>query len=342
MTEAGKASSFLSMNDLTEIISKFPDLRIVVLGDLVIDRYINGTTGRISREAPVLIVREESEDARLGGAGNVVANISAMGGHPLPVGLVGSDDAGSELTEMLATRGIPGESVMVDPNRFTTEKTRVLAGGKNTVRQQMLRIDRVNDGPVTQAIRDMLVERLIRALGEADAVVISDYGEGVVEGSVLDEVLKVIQAGAIPVFADARRGIERFMGAEVLTPNEPELAMATGIDVHKSSGLEKAGRRLLADARARTVLVKRGNNGMALFVPDCETQTLPVFGTAEVADVTGAGDTVIAAFALARTAGAEPADAMRLANMAGGIKVTKSGTAVVKAGELVAALQRKD
>lgn len=330
------------MNDLTEIISKFPDLRIVVLGDLVIDRYINGTTGRISREAPVLIVREESEDARLGGAGNVVANISAMGGHPLPVGLVGSDDAGSELTEMLATRGIPGESVMVDPNRFTTEKTRVLAGGKNTVRQQMLRIDRVNDGPVTQAIRDMLVERLIRALGEADAVVISDYGEGVVEGSVLDEVLKVIQAGAIPVFADARRGIERFMGAEVLTPNEPELAMATGIDVHKSSGLEKAGRRLLADARARTVLVKRGNNGMALFVPDCETQTLPVFGTAEVADVTGAGDTVIAAFALARTAGAEPADAMRLANMAGGIKVTKSGTAVVKAGELVAALQRKD
>jgi D-glycero-beta-D-manno-heptose-7-phosphate kinase len=342
LTEAGKASSFPPMNDLKQKIAGFPDLRIVVLGDLVIDRYIHGTTRRISREAPVLIVREESEDARLGGAGNVVANISAMGGRPLPVGLVGSDDAGNQLLEMLAARGISGESVMVDPNRFTTEKTRVLAGGKNTVRQQMLRIDRVNDEPITTAIRDMLVERLKRAIGEADALVVSDYDEGVIGGCVLDEVLNVIQTGATPVFADARQGIERFKGALALTPNEPELARATGIDVHKSSGLEKAGRKLLADTQAEMLLVKRGNNGMALFLPDCETLKLPVYGTAEVADVTGAGDTVIAAFALARMAGAEPADAMLLANMAGGIKVKKSGTAAVEARELIAALQRKD
>jgi len=328
------------MKDLSPIVDKFHESRIVVLGDFVVDEYIFGTTRRISREAPVLIVSEEKRDTRLGSAGNVVANVRALGGWAFPVGLIGVDDMGSRLMEMMANRGIDTDGLLVDPARFTTTKTRILAGGRNTIRQQMLRIDRLNEEHVSQDVRVMLVDNLRRALESADALVVSDYGEGVIEAELIDEVLRIINENKLPVFVDSRFRVEHFHGADTLTPNEPELWGASKQDVAKDKGLEKAGRWMLQFTGCKAALVKRGRKGMALFMPDRETIKVPAFGLEEVADVTGAGDTVLAAYSLARTAGAAPDEAVHVANVAGGIKVTKSGTAVVEASELKPALKQ--
>ncbi|RME21765.1 MAG: hypothetical protein D6806_14105, partial [Deltaproteobacteria bacterium] len=174
------------MNELARFVEKFSGKKVAVLGDLVVDRYIHGTTRRISREAPVLIVKEEGNEARLGGAANVVANIQAMGGDPYPIGVVGADDDGNWLVQELAKRGIRPDAVVVDPTRVTTTKTRVLAGGANTIKQQMLRIDRLSDGDVSPGVRSNLVERLERFLPVVDALVVSDYKEGVVSREVFD------------------------------------------------------------------------------------------------------------------------------------------------------------
>ena len=207
------------MSEFEKLVKSFHGRRIAVVGDLVVDRYIHGNTRRISREAPVLIVREEAQEARMGGAANVVANIHALGGEPVPVGLIGADDNGNWLLQALANRGISPEGVIVDPNRFTTTKTRVLAGGRNTVRQQMLRVDRINDDPVTAPIRSNIIERLRRVLTNVEALVVSDYREGVVEEEVFEEIQQIAAAGQVPVYVDARRGIERFRKAEALVPS---------------------------------------------------------------------------------------------------------------------------
>ncbi len=327
------------MKTLAEKIQSFGDLPIAVLGDLIADVYISGTTSRISREAPVLIVREESREVRLGGAANVAANLRAMGGRPVPIGLVGADPEGERLLEMLGQGGISTHGILQTEEHFTTVKTRVVAGGQNTVRQQMLRVDRVHEGPPPVHLQKRLVDELRLALDGVAALVISDYAEGVVEALVREEALKEARARGLVVLADSRRRIAQFSNLDALVPNEPELAAITGIDLKQSADVERAGRELLTRSNCRCLLVKRGRNGMALFLPGQPAKLIPAFGSVEVADVTGAGDTVLAAFALALTAKADPADAMLLANMAGGIKVTKSGTAVVTAQELLSALK---
>jgi rfaE bifunctional protein kinase chain/domain len=329
----------MTMNSLADKIQSFGDLPIAVLGDLIADVYISGTTSRISREAPVLIVREESREVRLGGAANVAANLSAMGGRPVPIGLVGADTEGERLLEILGQRGIPTNWILRTQEHFTTAKTRVLAGGQNTVRQQMLRVDRVHEGPPPLQLQKALVEVLREALDGVAALVISDYGEGVVEELVREEALNVARERGIMVLADSRRRIEQFTKLRALVPNEPELSAVTGIELKTLADVEQAGRILLARSGCDCLLVKRGRNGMGLFVPGQPTKMIPAFGSVEVADVTGAGDTVLSAFALALMAQADPVDAMLLANVAGGIKVTKSGTAVVTAQELLNALK---
>ena len=327
------------MNKLSELVDKFRGTRITVLGDLVIDEYIFGSPERISREAPVLIIHEHEREVRLGGAGNVAANIRALGGRPRPVGLIGVDDVGEQLMDLMADRGINSEGILVDPDRFTTTKTRVLGGGRNTVRQQMIRIDRQSDTLVDPSIRTILVEHLKRALEGADALVVSDYAEGVVEAELFDEVMRIIRDKSVTVFVDSRHRIEHFLGADTLVPSESELFGASKLNVSTEQGLEKAGRWLLQTARCGAAMVKCGKKGVALFIPDQPTLKVPAYGPDEVADRTGAGDTVLAAYSLARCVGAEAEDALRIANTAGGISVTKSGTAVVMAAELKSALE---
>lgn len=338
-----RAGRFVPMERLNALVDEFSKARVVVVGDLVIDEYIFGTTERISREAPVPVVREEKREIRLGGAGNVVANIRALGGKPRPVGIVGVDEMGRQLLDdLMASSGISIDGIAVDPSRFSTTKTRILAGGQNAVRQQMLRIDRVTGERVGPTVRRTLVDYIRRALEGADALVVSDYGEGVVEGEVFDEVLRIMKEGTIPVFVDSRYRIEHFRHADTLVPNEPELWGASKQDVSSEEGLEQAGRWLLQKTASRATAVKRGKRGMALFVEGEPTFKLKAYGLEEVADRTGAGDTVLAAYSLARSVGGDFRDAMTVANTCGGIKVTKSGTAVVTARELRQALEKME
>ncbi len=326
------------MNALARHSEAFSEQRLVVLGDLVADEYVSGTTSRISREAPVLIVREERRELRPGAAANAVANLRALGGAPRPVGLVGDDADGAALLRDLQQRDIDCSGIVSAPGRRTARKTRILAGGRNTVRQQMLRLDRLAAKP-DAGLRAELVARLRAALDSAAGLVVSDYGEGVVADEVFAAVLAAARDG-VPVFADSRFRIADFHGVAALTPNEPELAAATGIELDGLAAVERAGRSLLERTGAAAALIKRGRAGMALLQPGAELVALPAFGSSEIADVTGAGDTVLAAWSLARAAGAAPIDAMRLANIAGGLQVTKAGTAVVTGEELSAAIDR--
>lgn len=331
----------MSASDVSEVLNAFVGKKMLVIGDLVADEYVYGTTSRISREAPVLIVREDKRELRAGGAANVVANIKAMGAEPIPVGLVGQDSTGKRLLQMLIDSGVDCSGIVVDQGRFTTTKTRVLAGGRNTVRQQMLRLDRLNAEAVSEHSNKELQASLSRTLDRADAVVVSDYGEGVV-GQRLVELMCNLASQGVSVFVDSRFKVGSFNGVGALVPNEPEMASAVGYELDRPDSLERAGRSLLEKTGSGVVLLKRGRNGMALFQPDTPTQYVQAYGSAEVADVTGAGDTVLAAWSLATMAGASPLTAMRIANLAGGIKVRKAGTAVVKNKELIDGVQNAD
>jgi rfaE bifunctional protein kinase chain/domain len=337
LTSDLEADSFGLMSGLGEFVNAFGDRSLVVLGDLVADEYVYGATSRISREAPVLIVQEERREIRPGGAANVVANIQSMGGHPRPVGLLGDDLAGRALMQQLSSWGVCCDGLVVSDRCQTTTKTRVLAGGRNTIRQQMLRIDRLNCEDMSSADCVALQDRLQKALVGALGLVVSDYGEGVVRQVLFDVVMQCAHQGEVPVFVDSRFRIGSFKGVDTLTPNEPELAASVGHEIKDRKTLEKAGRRLLSRVHCDCLLVKLGRQGMALFQEEQPTDFVLAYGSDEVVDVTGAGDTVLAAWSLARVAGARPAEAMRLANTAGGIQVTKAGTAVVNANELLTA-----
>lgn len=321
------------MRDLSGIVERFTGRTIVVVGDLVADEYIYGQTDRISREAPVLIVRYEADEVKLGCAGNAAANLRALGAKVLPVGLVGADDMGKRLRKLAGEAGMDDRHIVVAPGRRTESKTRILAGGKNTTRQQMLRVDRANDGPIGPAVEQKLLRALVAAIEKADAVLVSDYGGGVLTALVAQ--LAVDAAPRMPVCVDSRYGIRSFQGATVVKPNEPELEAATGVRTGGDPGLlERAGRELLAALHSGAVLVTRGRSGMALFAPGVPTDHIPAHGAADAVDVTGAGDTVIAALTLALAAGADMLSAARLANVAGALVVQKPGTATVSQDEL--------
>ncbi len=331
----------MTVADASEVLRMFSGKKLLVIGDLVADEYIHGTTSRISREAPVLIVREDDREVRPGGAANVVANIRAMGADPIPVGLVGEDEAGRVLLDKLSESNIDCSAIFVDPDRFTTTKTRVLAGGRNTVRQQMIRLDRLNTNPVSDETLRQMESRLTMAMDKASAIVVSDYGEGVVQDHMVKMICDLAKQG-VKVFVDSRFRVGMFHGVSTLVPNEPELVAAVGHEIADPDSLERAGRWLLEKTGSGAVLLKRGKNGMALFAPGVPTEFARAFGSAEVADVTGAGDTVLAAWSLANVAGASASLAMKIANAAGGIKVGKAGTAVVENRELAAVVQDID
>ena len=326
--------------ELARILDRFAGARIAVIGDLVADEFVYGETDRISREAPVLIVRYESSELKAGGGANAVANLCALGARVLPVGIVGDDEIGRRLRALLEEQGADVSGVLVAPGRPTATKTRVLAGGKNTRRQQMIRIDR--DGPGAPA-PDLIV-KLQKLLGEAaqraDAVLVSDYGLGLLAPPLVETVCALARAGRI-VCADARYGLSQYRGVALAKPNEVELEQAAGRRIGDDpQALEDAGRGLLRTLGCGALLVTRGRSGMALLRAGVPTALLPVHGSHDAVDVTGAGDTVMAASTLSLACGADALDAARLANVAGALKVQKAGTATVTVAELRAELAR--
>jgi rfaE bifunctional protein kinase chain/domain len=320
------------------VISRFREITVAVLGDFVADEYVYGETERVSREAPVLIVKWEGSELKLGCAGNAAANVRALGARVRAVGVTGAPseaDAGRRLRVLLRDAGIDDEHVVTAPGRPTETKTRILAGGKSTRRQQVLRLDRPA-GALGPLVEQKVVRALRAAAQHADAVLVSDYGGGVCTPAVVAAACAL--ARRVPVLVDSRYHIERYRGATAAKPNEPELQTATGLVLDGSlTALERAGRKLQREMRLKALLVTLGRNGAALFRPRAPTVRLPQYGGKEAVDVTGAGDTVMAAFTLGYSASRDFALAARIANVAGGLKVGKFGTATVSNEELAAA-----
>ncbi len=321
---------------LLAVVSAFQGLRIVVVADLVMDEFLNGRVERISREAPVLILQYEGSDLRLGGGANAVHNIKTLGGEPFPVGFVGNDATGRSLMALLKRKRIKTTGVGRARNYGTPRKTRILGGGFHSTRQQIVRMDRTRPlSDTAQQGSEAHVRRVLRRMGPVEGVLVSDYGLGLVTQEVLKLSIAFARKHRAPLTADSRHALLGLSGATAVTPNEPEVEEALGITIgHDKKKLEKAGRTLQARLQTPSVLVTRGSDGMSLFEAGAPPRHIPVFGADEVADVTGAGDTVIATFTLALAAGATALEAAHLANLAGGLVVMKRGTATVSAREL--------
>jgi rfaE bifunctional protein kinase chain/domain len=328
---------------LGRLVRAFRGRRVLVLADLVADEFVYGRVERISREAPVLILRHDATDLRLGGGANAVHNIRTLGASPLPMGVLGRDERGLRLRRMMREKGISTRAVFDEPGYATPVKTRILAGRAHSTKQQIVRLDRYQHLPPASRARRAVLLALRRLRAPVDGVLVSDYGFGLLSPALVRAAVAFARRRRIPVTVDSRFALLRFRGMTAVTPNEPEVEDALGITIgHDKGRLEAAGRTLLRRLRCAAVLVTRGGDGMALFEPRAKPLHIPIHGTDEVADVTGAGDTVIATFTLALAAGATPAEAARLANYAGGIVVMKHATATVSAEELEAAVEQDE
>jgi rfaE bifunctional protein kinase chain/domain len=322
---------------LRETVDAFGARTVAVIGDLIVDEYLFGKPARISREAPVLILRFTEREVLLGGAGNATHNVHALGAHALPVGVIGRDAAGDELLSLLRGAGIPTDGIVAEAGRTTPVKTRIMAGGYQATRQQVVRLDREPAADLQPVTEDALLSRLAAVAGRADAFLISDYGYGAVTPRVFEGIKTLARRSGAVVSVDSRYQLPRFVGVTAATPNEAELEVLAGA-ADDERAVDKAGRQLLERLDARMLLVTRGSRGMALLERDGATTFIPIHGTDEIADVTGAGDTVISAFTLGLASGAAPVEAATLANVAGGLVVMKRGTATVSAAELRQAL----
>ena len=318
------------MNPLRPILDRVKGKRIVVFGDLVADVFVYGEISRISREAPVLILNHRDTQTVPGGGANAIHNLWGLGATPLPVGLVGDDAEGQKIIEYFSNLGIDVSGISVAKSYRTPSKMRILAGAVHSQRQQIVRLDSGN--PLQDdKVRNAVVQKLKIAMRDADALLISDYGYGLASPEIISKVHK----NSIPATIDSRFSLASFSNMTAATPNEPEVEAALGISIgNDTKKLETAGRTLLRKLKHDALLITRGKDGMALFERGKKTIHLPIHGSDEIADVTGAGDTVIATFTLALAAGAGYYDAARLANYAGGIVVMKYGTRPVMLEEL--------
>ena len=329
------------MSRLLELLDGFSAKRIAVIGDLIADEFIYGRVARLSREAPVLILQYDSTEIVAGGAGNAAKNVAALGARAHIVALAGKDEPGKRLWASL--RHVDSKGLLRPSGYSTPVKTRILAGGVHTAKQQIVRIDRVISTWYDARTRTEFARAALKAAAQCDAILMSDYGTGLVTPDLARALIKKVAARsrrrAVPILIDSRYDLMRYRGLTACTPNESEVEQIFGVKIGDNArALERAGRELLKRTRMSAVLVTRGSRGMALFESGRPTIHVPIYGSDEVADVTGAGDTVIATMTLAIAAGASFYEATRLANYAGGIVVMKRGTATVSSDELRASI----
>jgi len=321
---------------LIALVDRFPGRAVLMLVDAVADRFVHGAPKRISREAPVLILRWERDQVAPGGGANAAANIRALGGVPLPVGFVGDDETGEALVDSLREREIPVDGLLRRKSWPTPTKTRILAGFPTGIKQQVVRIDREEFSPLDDGERAQLARRVDGFAGRAPVAVLSDYGYGSVSPTLLPAVRRALTAPGF-VLVDSRFRLADYRGTDGATPNEEEAEALWGGSLDAAPGIDTIGAELRARLEASFLLITRGSRGMALFTREGAAH-VPVHGTSQVADVTGAGDTVIGVHALALAAGASALEATLLANYAGGLVVLKTGTATISADELRAAI----
>ena len=332
-----------SRDRLLQLTGAMKGKLIVVYGDIVADRFIYGTPKRISREAPVLILRQYRDDTLLGGAGNAINNILALGGLPIPVSVLGTDAAGSALIERLTSQGVDcGGILRVDRYRTPT-KVRILGGMPHASRQQIVRYDIEDSVQLTEEEANRFSWLLRDQIHICHAGLISDYGYGVVTPAVAGNLSGY--AKGKPVTLDSRYDLLRYPDVTAATPNEEEAAAAAGMSLYDDSNgdnIEFVAQTLQQSLDCEAILITRGSRGMMLLERGGNPLFIPVWGTDQVADVTGAGDTVIATFTLALAAGASYAEASKLANYAGGIVVMKMGTATASNEELQRAIEHDE
>ena len=334
MQRAPKAS-----DRLVKIIDEFPKLSITVLGDLIADEFIYGEISRVSREAPVLILRHRDRTVVPGGAGNAIYNLADLGVNVLPVGVIGDDEPGRLLLQAFRRKRISVSGIRRIKGRNTITKTRVLAGTTHSARQQVIRVDREPEEALDRASIHELIYETRGYIHASDALLISVYGYGAATPQIYSNVRSKAALNGIPVTVDSRYRTLDYAGVTAATPNEPELEEALRIRIgNDDDTLVKAGNAILQRMKLQSLLVTRGKDGMVVFPKSKKPVFIPIYGPDEVADVTGAGDTVIATYTAALAAGADAESAARLANYAGGIVVMKRGTATVTRDELLRAV----
>jgi rfaE bifunctional protein kinase chain/domain len=314
---------------LSENLDRFASCRILVVGDLVMDEYLWGRVERISPEAPVPVVEVKEESLMLGGAGNVLNNIISLGGNVLLCGVIGNDPMGRELTRKLRELNSPIDGLVVEDGRPTTIKTRIVAHS-----QQVVRVDREERKPVDDKSIDRILATIEEEIPASDAIVVADYGKGLVTQSLMDGIRSLSQNSRIILAVDPTvRNVPFYQDVTLITPNNYEAQQMSGIQIDDDQSLTRAGTHLLEELGCQVVLITQGDKGMTLFENDGQPTHIPTVAR-KVFDVSGAGDTVIATFTLALAAGLKPGQAATLANLAAGIVVGEVGTATVPAAKL--------
>jgi rfaE bifunctional protein kinase chain/domain len=318
------------------LLAAFPTKRVLVVGDLFADEYIKGQVARISREAPVLILQQKEALLYPGGAANAAANIASLGGGCDMAGLVGEDLMATRLSAELNRRGVDTGLCLRDASRPTTTKTRISAASQQSVTQQIVRVDQESRHAMTEALEDALLAGIAERMADYDAVLLSDYGNGVLTPRVISGVMAQAAAQNKVLAVDSQRDLREFPGAWIVTPNQPEAEQVVGFEITDQESLKRAGDIILKEAKLRSALITRGGEGMALFEADGTITQIPAFNRTEVFDVTGAGDTVVGTLTLALAAGATFPEAMVMANVAASIVVRRFGTSVTTREELSA------
>ena len=328
------------MQELISIANKMHGKKVLVIGDIVADVYVDGRISRISREAPVLILEKAGEKVVAGGAANVIANAATLGAEVFAVGVIGDDDHAESLRKIFKELDVHIEGLVRDKSRPTISKTRIIAGGRATVSQQIVRIDSESKEPLSKKVEAELIAKIDKILPKVDGVIMSDYGSGTITANARKLITRYAGKHKLPSIVDSRYNIGDFEGVGFIKQNDSELGAFVGHPLNDVTDLIDAGAKILAKLNVNGVLITRGEMGMTLFERNGAAHHIPVSDMSEVYDVSGAGDTCVAAFLLALTAGAQPSVAAKISNYAAGLAVRKMGTSTVSATELVAALER--
>jgi D-glycero-beta-D-manno-heptose-7-phosphate kinase len=324
---------------LRKIVESFPKVTVTVVGDLVADEFVFGEIARVSREAPVLILKHRDRRVVPGGGANAIYNLADLGVNVLPVGVVGEDEPGKLLIKAFRHKHVPVTGVLRDKGFSTVTKTRIVAGTMHSARQQVVRLDREPDAEPSQHLKRELVLAARQYARASDALLVSDYGYGAASPAILNAIRDKGRFDKLPITLDSRYRMLQYSGITAATPNEPEIEEALGTTIGNDwRGLVSAGEQIMDRMQLQSLVVTRGRDGMVAFSRRHKPIDIPIHGSDEIADVTGAGDTVIATFTAAFAAGASTEEAAHLANYAGGIVVMKRGTATVSQQELLQVL----
>jgi D-glycero-beta-D-manno-heptose-7-phosphate kinase len=325
--------------DLLALTRALPGARVGVIGDVAADMYVSGQTDRVSREAPVIIVRYEKQWVRPGCAANVACNVASLGAQVHLVSLVGPDEPGHGLMDLMRDAHVDTSGVLVMPDMHTSCKTRFLAGAKSTTRQQVFRLDRVTEGYPSKGAQSLLLERLDQLSDVVDVWIASDYGAGLIDDAVLEKLRQISKRKI--VLADSRYHLTRYCGITAIKPNQEEALASVGLE--KDDGLDTmadVAHRLRRQVQTRAVLVTLGNKGMMLAEGEGEASYIPAAGSDQIVDLTGAGDTAVAVLAAGLSAGGSFLQSACLANAAGGVVVMRHGAATASLDDITGMLEK--